>query len=122
MSREFSRTDRVGSQLQRELAVLIRDELSDKRLGMVTVHEVRVSRDLSHAKVFFTFMGSELSPRDCVRALNHAAGFLRRLLGQRLTLRLVPELHFTLDESIERGMKLTKLIDEAQPRTPPDAD
>lgn len=113
MAREFSRKQRLGSQLQRELSELIRSELKDPRLGMVTVQEVRVVRDLSRAKVFFTAMGGQLDINACAQHLNEAAPQLRHELGRRLKIRTVPQLHFVHDESIEYGSRLSALIDEA---------
>ena len=111
MAREFSRTDRIGSQMQRDLAVLVRDELNDPRLGMITIHEVRVVRDLSYAKVFFTVMGGTLDRRQTQRLLNEAGPFFRHELGRRMKIRTLPELHFVYDESIERGEQLSALIE-----------
>jgi ribosome-binding factor A len=122
MPREFNRTDRVGSQLQRELATLVRDQLKDPRLGMVTIHEVRVARDFSYAKVFYTAIGGELGVVETTQVLNRAAGFLRHQVGQQVTLRTLPQLHFVHDESIERGIRLSRLIEAAQPRDPTDSD
>lgn len=113
MPRDFPRTRRVGEQLQRELAVLIRDEIGDPRLGMVSVSGVEVSRDLSHAKVFVSTLGKPADAEASVQVLQGAAGYLRRLLGQRMTLRSVPQLHFKYDDSIERGARLSSLIDSA---------
>ena len=113
MAREFSRTERLGSQLQRELAMLVRDEVKDPRLGMLTIQEVRVVRDLSHAKVFFTVMGGELDMTACTHLLNEAAPFLRRELGHSLKIRSIPQLHFVHDESVERGARLSSLIEDA---------
>lgn len=113
MVQDFSRTERIGQQLQRELAVLVRDELKDPRLGMVTIQAVRVVRDLSHAKVFYTVMGGEHDHKESDKVLNHAAGFLRRLLAQRVKLRTMPQLHFVYDESIEYGSHLSSLIEKA---------
>lgn len=114
MAKEFKRTDRLGSQLQRELAQLVRDELKDRRLGMVTIQEVRVTRDLAHAKVYFTQLGSDMDPVEGAAHLNDAAPYLRHLLGTSLrSLRTVPELHFVYDESIERGLHLDSLIEQA---------
>ncbi len=111
---EFKRTDRVASQLQRELAVLVRDELKDPRLGMVTIQAVRVARDYSHAKVYFTVMGEESDPKTCESILNGPArGYLRRLLGQRVRIRTIPELHFVYDTSIDEGTHLSELIEQA---------
>jgi ribosome-binding factor A len=113
MAQEFSRTDRVGSQIQRELAGLVHGELDDPRLGMVTIQAVKVVRDFSHAKIFFTFLGGQLNARETARILNDASPYFRHELGQRIKLRSVPELHFVHDESIDRGEKLSSLIDQA---------
>ena len=113
MAREFKRTDRVGAQIQRELAVLVREELDDPRLGMITIQAVRVVRDFSHAKVFFTVMAGELGIREITRVLNDAAPFFRHALGGRMKLRALPELRFVHDESVEQGERLSSLIDLA---------
>ena len=113
MPKEFSRTLRVGEQLQRELAVLIQQEVKDPRVGMVTVSAVEVSKDLSHAKVFVTILASSGDAQDSVKALNHAASYLRRELGRRIALRTVPALHFVYDTSVERGARLSSLIESS---------
>ena len=113
MPREFSRTRRVGEQIQRELAELVRAELKDPRLGMVTIQAVEVTRDLGHAKVFFTVLGNKGPVQESQAVLQHAAGFLRGELGRRMVIRSVPQLHFVYDESVERGSRLSHLIDEA---------
>ncbi|HEB98879.1 MAG TPA: 30S ribosome-binding factor RbfA [Thiotrichales bacterium] len=113
MPRDFPRTRRVGEQMQRELAVLIRDRIKDPRLGMVTVSDVEVSRDLAHARVYFTVLGDEEARRQSQEVLDRAAGFLRGELGRIMKLRTVPELRFIYDESIERGEKLDALIEAA---------
>jgi ribosome-binding factor A len=114
------RLRRVADQIQRELAALIRLEVKDPRVGMVTLTDVEVARDYGHAKVFFTLLGSEQMRHDTEQALQHAAGFLRTQLSHRLRLRTVPQLHFVYDVSVERGMRLSRLIDEALHPTPPD--
>lgn len=114
MSKEFSRTRRVAEQMQRELAQLIQMEVKDPRVGMVTVSAVEVSRDLSHAKVFVTRIDQGDGGIDeSLAALRRASGFLRRELGRRMRVRTVPELHFVHDVSIERGNRLSDLIDRA---------
>lgn len=113
MPKEFSRTRRVGEQIQRELAELIRNEVKDPRVGMVTIQAVRVTRDLGHAKVYFTVLGDQQSATDTQKALDRAAGFLRHALGQEMAMRSVPQLHFIYDESVEHGMHLSKLIEDA---------
>ena len=117
MARDYPRTRRIGEQLQRELAELRRDELDDRRGGMATVSAVEVSRDLAHAKVFVAVLGAdERRTEETLSALKSAAGFLRKLLGQRLRLRTVPALHFHYDDSFDRGARLSQLIDQAVSR------
>ncbi len=114
MARRFDRTVRVGDQMQRELTDLIRSELKDApvRLEMVSITEVRVSRDFGHARVYVTTLVDE--ERDAVvEALQHAAPFLRKLLGRRMRLRTIPRLHFQYDDTMEKGNRLAHLIDEA---------
>jgi len=80
---------------------------------MLTIQEVRVSRDFSHAKVYYTSLGSSLEPVELTRILKEAAPFLRHELGRKVNLRTTPELRFVHDESVERGEKLSSLIDAA---------
>lgn len=114
MAKEFPRTRRIGEQLQRELAELIRSELNDPRLGMITVSAVEVTRDLAHAKVFIAVLGADQQQIEAsLEALRSAAGFLRKLLGRKLRLRTIPALHFHYDDSFDRGARLSQLINEA---------
>jgi ribosome-binding factor A len=108
-----ARSARIADQIQRELAELIRTELRDPRVGMVTLTGVELSRDQSHAKVFFTVLGADPGGEQALEGLQRAAGFLRSELAHRLTTRKVPDLHFAYDTSVERGVRLSKLIDEA---------
>jgi ribosome-binding factor A len=112
MGHDFSRSERVGAEMQRELALILREGVRDPRLHGVTVQEVRVTRDLSHAKVYFTLM-DRTRAREMTAALNRAAGFLRKRLGDVMIMRTIPELHFEYDTSIERGAHLSALIDQA---------
>ena len=107
------RLGRIADQIQREIAELVRTEVRDPRVGLVTFTGVELSRDQSHAKVFFTVLGAGPVIEEAQEGLDRAAGFLRSQLAHRLTIRKVPELHFEYDESVERGMRLSKLIDEA---------
>ena len=116
MAKEYSRTQRIGDQMQRELAQLIQREIKDPRLGLVTITAVDVSRDLSHAKVFVTVMGLEETPENIqqtVRVLKDASGFLRMMLGKAMQLRTVPQLSFSYDASVRRGAELSALIERA---------
>jgi len=113
-----ARSARIADQIQRELAELIRMELRDPRVGLVTLTGVELSRDQSHAKVFFTVLGADSAAEEALTGLQRAAGFLRSGLSHRITTRKVPELHFAFDESVERGVRLSRLIDEAVRATP----
>jgi len=113
MPKDFSRTLRVADQIQRELADLIQHEIKDPRVGQITITAVEVTRDYSHAKVFYTTLGSKEDNFLVEKGLEHAKGFLRSNLSHRMKLRIIPQLHFIYDESVERGVRLSKLIDEA---------
>jgi len=113
MPKEFPRSRRVGDQVQRELAGLIREEIKDPRLGMVSISAVSVSRDLGHAKVYVSVLGDELQASESIEVLKHAAGFLRHRLGKLLHIRTVPELKFMLDRSLEEGARIGALINRA---------
>jgi ribosome-binding factor A len=107
------RLRRIAEQNQRELSDLLHLQLKDPRVGMVTLTGVDVSPDLAHAKVFFTTLGDADSRAQTEEGLARAAGFLRSQLGQRLKVHMIPELHFRYDASVERGVRLSRLIDEA---------
>lgn len=112
MPKDFPRHQRIGDQIQRELAELIRTEIKDPRLSpIVTVAEVRVTADLSSAKVFISVLDDK--GEESVAILNNAAGFLRAKLGRLLHLRIVPVLQFVYDTTAESGERLSALIDEA---------
>ena len=113
MPKEFSRSQRVAEQIRRELAELIRLELKDPRVGMVSITEVQVTPDYAHAKVFFSSMSGEEGLPEVVAGLQRSRGFLRRELGKRIRIHTLPQLHFEYDKSIEQGARLTRLIDEA---------
>jgi ribosome-binding factor A len=113
MPREFSRSRRVEEQIHRLLAEFVRREVKDPRVGPVTLTAVEVSRDMSHAKVFFLPFDQARDPAEVGKALASAAGFLRSLLRKQLSMRQVPELHFLPDESIDRAAKLSALINRA---------
>lgn len=116
MAKEYSRTQRIGDQMQRELAQLIQREIKDPRLGLVTLTGTEVSRDLAHAKVFFTVMGQDDDDQKIAESqavLKDAAGYLRMLLGRAIKLRTIPQLHFLYDESVRRGAQLSALIERA---------
>ena len=108
----FQRSDRVAEQVRRDLADLIRSELKDPRVGMISLTAVELTPDYAHAKVFFATLNPD-HLEEIERGLKRAAGFLRRELGRRIHIHTLPELHFVYDNSIERGMNLSQLIDQA---------
>lgn len=117
MSNEFKRTDRVAEMLQRKLSQIIHKEIKDPRLPkLVTVSGVKVSGDLGHAKIYFTVFNED--GKQTATILNAASSYLRTALARTINLRIVPQLHFVHDESIEYGRRLSKLIDEVNPEEP----
>jgi ribosome-binding factor A len=109
------RPEKLGDLIQRELSDLLHRELRDPRVGMVTITAVDVSPDLSHAKVFFTTLAQE-HVEEASAGLKRAAGFLRSQLARRIKLYTTPELRFVYDESVERGDRLSRLIDSTRDR------
>jgi len=106
------RPQRLGDLIQREVSDLIRLEVRDPRVGMITITSVDVSPDIKHAKIFFTVLEKE-KLQETLAGLNRSAGFLRSQLAQRLKMYTTPELRFVYDESVERGDHLSRLIDSA---------
>ncbi len=115
MAKEYSRTERVADYLQRELAGLIQHEVRDPRVGMVSITGVNVSRDLGHARVYYTSLESDSSEEaaETTEALNRAAGFMRSALSRDSSMRSVPQLRFYFDSSVGRGRDLEDLIRRA---------
>ena len=113
VNKGYSRKDRVAEQIRRELADLIRTELKDPRVGMISLTEVEVTADYAHAKVFFSTLAAGDNLPAVMTGLQKASGFLRRELGKRISIHMTPQLHFVFDQSLERGADLSKLIDEA---------
>lgn len=99
--------------MQRELSDVIRLELKDPRVGMITLTDVEVTPDGAHAKVYFTLLGEPSRVDEAAHGLRHAAGYLRSQLAKRLAVRVVPQLQFQYDPSVERGARLSQLIDAA---------
>ncbi|MCS5710551.1 30S ribosome-binding factor RbfA [Candidatus Berkiella aquae] len=112
MARDFSRTDRIADVMQRELSVLIREELKDPRVGMITISEIKVSKDLAYAKVFVSVMMEEKA-KETLEGLNKAAGFLRGQLARKMTIRVMPQLSFVYDDTTIKANRISRLIDDA---------
>lgn len=112
MSNEFNRGDKVAGLIAREIAVLVQQDLRDPRLDLVTICDVRVSRDLSFADVYFTVLPKEKCT-EAEQVLSGAAGFLRKELSTKIKLRRIPKLRFHYDETIDSGARLSAAIDNA---------
>jgi len=129
--RAFQRSDRVAEQVRRDLAELIRSELKDPRVGMISLTAVELTPDYAHAKVYFATLNDEHLAEieqglkraagflrehlaEIEQGLKRAAGFLRRELGRRIHIHTLPELHFIHDDSIARGASMSALIDQAK--------
>ena len=116
MAQEFSRTSRIGEVIMRELAQMIQQEVSDPRVGMVTVSHVYITSDLKYAKVYVTRLNGVESDQDvdeCITGLTNAAGFLKRGIAKRVEIRTIPELRFHYDKSLEHGFHMDELIAKA---------
>lgn len=119
MSKAFGRHERVGQEIQKEIAFILQREIKDPRLGMVTVSAVEVSRDLAYAKIFVSFLilnndNNDVQEEESIKLnlsiLNEAAGFIRTLLGKQMKLRIVPHLSFEYDRSLTEGMRMSNLV------------
>jgi len=114
MAREYARTDRVGQQIQKEIAIILMREIKDPRLSMTTVSAVEVTRDLAYAKVFVTFFDDDADKiKSSVEVLNEAEGYIRSLLAKRLRARIMPHLRFVYDQSMAEGVRMSSLVDQA---------
>lgn len=122
MSPANHRHERVGEEIAHEINTMLVGELKDPRLeGSVVANEVRVQEDMKHARVFVSVQGSEQEQQDAIKALEHAAAYIRRELVERLQLRRVPELHFTLDLTQEKVERIEQLLKEVKKPNPPGA-
>lgn len=109
----IKRANRIGEEIRKIISELILNGLKDPRINaMTTVNSVEVTRDLSYAKIYVSVLGSEEEKRDTIDGLNSAKGFIRKTIGSSLDLRYTPQPIFILDESIEEGIRMSKLIED----------
>jgi ribosome-binding factor A len=108
------RTDRLDSQIRAELAGLLQREMKDPRIGFATITRVETARDLGSAKVWVSIMGTEVEREKTMKALTDAAPWMRRQLGDRLTIRHIPQLLIRHDDSIEAGDRVLRLLRELE--------
>lgn len=107
------RTRRIDEQLKQELSLLIRKEIGDSRIMMISITFVKVVRDLSQAKVLVTYLGPKEDRKEMIDLLNEYAPMFQRMLGKILKLRKIPKFEFAYDEQLEKGNELSALITEA---------
>lgn len=121
MRKNSIKNTRINGEVQRELSVIIRSEIKDPRIHMMTsVTQVEVAPDLKTCKAFISVLGDAEEKRNTLAGLRSAEGYIRRLLARNLNLRNTPEIHFILDDSIEYGVHMSHLIDEVQKETEPE--
>lgn len=108
------RVSRVGEQIKKELSQIIQQEIKDPRIGFVTVTAVEMSGDLQQAKVFISVLGSQAEKDESIHALEKAKGFLRSEVGRRIQLRHVPEIHFSIDQSLDHSEQITRLLHDVR--------
>jgi ribosome-binding factor A len=104
---------RIDDEILKEISIIIRGELSDPRVGsMTTVSKVETNSDLSHCKVHVSVFGDDKQKKSVISGLTNSSGYIRKLIANRINLRVTPKFAFVLDETLEHGIRLTKLIDE----------
>ncbi len=114
------RYDKVSEALRQEVSNIIHTELKDPRLGFITVIRVELTQDLRYAKVFYSVLGKEEEQKKTKEALDSALGFIRRLIAQRIRLRLVPEISFVEDRSAEYSIRIQEVLDEVKKLSEPE--
>lgn len=107
----MSRIERVAHEIKKEMGAIVQNELGDPRVGFITIMRVEITKDLQLAKVYFSVMGNDQQKRKAQEGLESAKGFIRRLIGQRLKLRLTPEIIFKLDSSVEYSIDIAEKIE-----------
>ena len=118
MPKDFSRSSRVAEVIQREVAYILQQEMNDPRASAVTITHATVTRDMSSARIYFIMQGDEDDVKATEKVLNKASGFIRHELSTRVELRHIPKLIFTYDQSIERGIRIGKLIEDVMKDEP----
>jgi ribosome-binding factor A len=109
----MDRTVRIAAEMQRVISEIIRNDLKDPRIPLMTsVMNIKLAKDLKYAKVYVSVYGNDEEKKAALAALKNSAGYIRREIGQRMIIRALPELTFALDESLERGAYMSKLIDQ----------
>lgn len=118
----MSRIEKVNEMMKREISVMLLQELRDPRLMFVTVTDVEVSRDLQHAKVFYSVLGNEQKLAEVEDALHKAKGYVRRLIGQRITLRYTPEIDFVYDKTVQYSDRIEQTLQDIKNQNVPKSE
>jgi len=119
MPKEFGRSARVSSQMQKELALILQRDIDDSRLGFITINEVIVSKDLAAAKIYFTVLNSDdLGKKNHIKWLNELTPMIRHLLAKKMQLRHISELKFLYDDSFDTGMRVSELLSDVNKEIP----
>lgn len=118
----MSRIEKVNEMMKREISVMLLQELRDPRLMFVTVTDVEVSRDLQHAKVFYSVLGNEQKLAEVEDALHKAKGYVRRLIGQRITLRYTPEIDFVYDKTVQYSDRIEQTLQDIKNQNVPQSE
>lgn len=108
------RVERLSEQMREEISLIIDGDLEDPRVGLATITEVRVSPDLSFARIFVSVTGTDEEVAETVEALNHAAGFIRRQLGYVLRIKRTPELRFVHDDTVKTAERIERILQEEE--------
>lgn len=115
---EFSRNERVGEEIKKAVSEIINNELKDPRIeGLISVTKVDLTKDLRHAKIYLSIFGDEQTKNRTFEAIKNAEGFIRRGLASRIRLRFIPEISLKIDDSIQYGIKISKLLDQVNKNT-----
>lgn len=113
----MTRADRLAELLKRDVSEIIREEVSDPRIGFISITKVDISADLENAKIFVSIMGTEKQKRECMQGLDSATGFVRGKLGHMLEMRQVPKIYFVRDDSLEKGSRVLGIIAKLEKET-----
>jgi ribosome-binding factor A len=116
------RTDRIAHLIQQEIGTLLLREVSDSRIGFVTISRVEVTTDLAHAKVYVSVLGSDKEKRDSMVGLSHSASFLRTAISKVLKMRTVPRLQFVEDKNLDHGFRINEILNDIKRPKPADDD
>lgn len=121
MTEMTTRAARVSKEMQRQLSVILRDDINDPRIGFTTITRVAVTADLRSAKVYFTTLGGAVQENNAIAALRQANGFIRYLIGQRIDLRVVPEILFKIDKEFSKGVVVDEILTKLKKKEEEDA-